>query len=163
MRVRPLGQARGPRDDHFPDRAISNAIPGYSRTALCSNNCRRKLLSAGGHEAAIGTDRKARKRPCHPQGHQITRGLQRPTVALRGEAEGMSCPSINHLSPQTLASKLQRGSSLSDFERKSIGSTLGSYGIRPYARILVRFEHAPPHLFIGDSLPARRSFSEGWP
>lgn len=35
------------------------------------------------------------------------------------------------ISPQTLASKLQRGSSLSDSERQSIGSTLGSYGIRP--------------------------------
>jgi predicted RNase H-like HicB family nuclease len=35
------------------------------------------------------------------------------------------------ISPQTLASKLQRGSSLSDSERTSLGSTLGSYGIRP--------------------------------
>ena len=35
------------------------------------------------------------------------------------------------ISPQTLASKLQRGSSLSESERESIGSTLGSYGIRP--------------------------------
>jgi predicted RNase H-like HicB family nuclease len=35
------------------------------------------------------------------------------------------------ISPQTLASKLQRGSSLSQTERESIGTTLGSYGIRP--------------------------------
>lgn len=34
------------------------------------------------------------------------------------------------ISPQTLASKLQRGSSLSPSERVSIGNTLGSYGIR---------------------------------
>ena len=31
--------------------------------------------------------------------------------------------------PQTLASKLQRGSTLTEAERESIGSTLGSYGI----------------------------------
>jgi predicted RNase H-like HicB family nuclease len=35
------------------------------------------------------------------------------------------------ISPQTLASKIQRGSTLSETERKSLGSTLGSYGIRP--------------------------------
>ena len=35
------------------------------------------------------------------------------------------------ISPQTLASKLQRGSSLSQPEREAIGATLGSYGIRP--------------------------------
>ena len=35
------------------------------------------------------------------------------------------------LSPQTLASKLQRGTSLSESERDSIGNTLLSYGIRP--------------------------------